>query len=90
MKTLYEATNGWMGESYVRCYVWAESKERAFVLADEAFARENPNYKPGNISMRPMLNADSEEFASTPSDSGFEIDSQDKYKAFFETVRISK
>lgn len=26
---LYEATNGHIGESYVRCYVWAESEQEA-------------------------------------------------------------
>jgi len=37
---LYEISNGWMGESYVRVIVIAENEERALEMAKEAFMRE--------------------------------------------------
>lgn len=38
---LYEATNGWMGESYTRCYVWAENEILARELAIQAFQKRS-------------------------------------------------
>lgn len=32
---LYEVTNGWLGESHVRLYAWAESEEQALEMAAE-------------------------------------------------------
>jgi len=37
---LFEATNGYIGESYTRCYVIAESEEQALKLAKESFKSE--------------------------------------------------
>lgn len=34
---LWEATNGWYGEAYLRCYVWAENEPQAKELAAESF-----------------------------------------------------
>lgn len=40
MNGLYEVTNGWMGESYVRVYVWAADEKQARELACVAYERE--------------------------------------------------
>ncbi len=37
---LYEATNGFMGESYVRCLVWANNEQEALKLARRAFKED--------------------------------------------------
>jgi hypothetical protein len=37
---LYEVTNGYMGESYVRCLVVAESPEQAIELARPKYAEK--------------------------------------------------
>lgn len=42
---LYEITNGFTGESYVRCLVVAENKERAIELAKPEFEKEDERYK---------------------------------------------
>ena len=40
MMKLFEITNGWMGESYVRVYVIAESEAQALALAREKYKAE--------------------------------------------------
>lgn len=37
---LYEARNGYIGESYTRCYVWAENEVQALDLARISFMAE--------------------------------------------------
>ena len=37
---LFEISNGWLGESYVRVIVIAENKEQALALAREAFKKD--------------------------------------------------
>lgn len=37
---LYEARNGMVGSSYVRCYIWVCCEARALTLASIAFAAE--------------------------------------------------
>lgn len=34
---LYEATNGYIGDGYVRCYVWANNEEEALELATKSY-----------------------------------------------------
>lgn len=41
---LYEVTNGYGGDSYVRVYVIAESKERALELAKEKYLSGSKGY----------------------------------------------
>lgn len=41
MKTLYEITTGNVGESYVRCYVWADSTGEATMLFKTKHPGEN-------------------------------------------------
>ncbi len=40
----YEATNGYMGFGYVRCYVWAENEAQATELATESFKKHAEEY----------------------------------------------
>lgn len=40
MMKLYEVRNGYTGESYVRCYVVAQTEERAIELAREKYKEE--------------------------------------------------
>ena len=74
MKSLYEFTTTWTGESYVRVYVWADSEGEAMKLAFVAFREENPKYVEGGLTSHKLFSADAESFATKPSDSGFEID----------------
>ena len=45
---LYEAENGWLGESYVRCYVWAPDEATARALAIASFRQEATECYAGN------------------------------------------
>lgn len=45
----YEATNGYMGFSYVKCYVWAENEEQAMKLATESYKKHAEKYGRGEI-----------------------------------------
>jgi hypothetical protein len=38
---LYECTNGWLGESYCRVYVIAETLESAYAMAADGFKAGN-------------------------------------------------
>ena len=73
MKALYVATNGWVGESYVRAYVWADSEAEAKTLATAAFEKANPKYLSNGIKVEKLFSADAESFASQPSDDGFRM-----------------
>lgn len=78
MKSLYEAVNGYIGCSYVRCYVWADSEAEARQLADAAFAKRaegRPN-ESGSMTkeIRKLFDADSEAFATVPCDEGWRED----------------
>ena len=70
---LYVVTNGWTGESYVRVYVVAATEARALELARESFKREHDD--PRNwetLFVNHTLALDGSEYASVPSDSGWE------------------
>jgi hypothetical protein len=73
VKSLYEFLNGHIGESYVRCYVWADSEEEARTLALQSFWSEKGTG--GSIvRMRKLFDADAPSFATQQSDTGFNDD----------------
>lgn len=64
---LYEVTNGYLGFSYVRCYVIAESEERAVEIAREKYKAASIGYKDAyynNLTAEVMCENTSEEYAS--------------------------
>ena len=68
---LYEIQTGYMGCSYERCYVWAESQERAVELFNSNFAGQAPRERePREINL--VLDAGDPEFITRLSDEGFE------------------
>lgn len=64
---LYEATNGYVGQDYVRLYVWAKSQERATELALQKF--KNGRDK---IVLELLFSADTSEFCTDVSDTGWD------------------
>lgn len=62
---LYEATNGMIGCSYVRCYVWANNKEEARQMATELFS------EPRKVKIEFLFKNDSPPFCTKPSDEGW-------------------
>jgi hypothetical protein len=75
MFTLYEVTNGFTGNSYVRCYVWTDGGEvRAREVAQERFAadgKRNPLNYYTKLSVEALFCAESPEFATLPDDDGW-------------------
>lgn len=69
---LYEATNGFVGESYVRAYVWAENEEQAKALAKEAFDN-HASYRGSQVSLRLLFSSSVKPFCTEPSDAGWEF-----------------
>lgn len=74
MKSLYEATNGYTGNSYVRCYVWADSDAEAEEMALAAFTISKEIGEPG-IDVVKLFSADAEAFVTEPSDDGWDTGS---------------
>lgn len=83
---LFEVTNGWMGEAYNRCYVWAADKTDALRLAEAAFhqsaLRQNkslpeqhdaryPEEYWKELECRELFDQSAAPFATVPSDSGW-------------------
>lgn len=74
---LYEATNGYEGESYVRCYVWAGTEELALRLATEKFNASAPHsHRPGTpIELRELMYVPTDDvpepFCTNVSDNGW-------------------
>jgi hypothetical protein len=67
---LYEITNGYVGESYVRVYVWAKDDEQAYGLAEERFGKAGyPEEAP--LSLKVLFSQDAQPFCTIPSDEGF-------------------
>lgn len=64
---LYEARTGMTGESYVRCYVWAESEFAARLLV---LARHGEGCRVREIEL--LFGADSGPFCTALSDNGWE------------------
>lgn len=85
MMSLYEVTNGFCGQSYVRCYVWADGEAAALELSLERFRGESSE-KPDprmdakaverwqeNLEVTLLFSADAQAFSTFPSDEGFEL-----------------
>lgn len=80
---LYEARNGYIGESYTRCYVWAENEIQAADLARISFmaeAMQIPKYhtKPlydesyySDIQVMELFDSSAISFATHPSSDGW-------------------
>lgn len=72
---LYEATNGFMGESYVRCLVWANNEQEATEIARKAFKEDGERSYPErywtNIELELIVDAevDKEPFCTNVVDS---------------------
>lgn len=71
----YEATNGYMGFSYVRCHVWAENEEQAMKLATESYKKYAEKYERGenyykNIELQLLVDTekDFDPFYTDPED----------------------
>lgn len=67
---LYEAVNGYLGESYVRVYVWAASEDEARRLANAAFEAAGMSL---TTHIRFLFASKSVSFATTPDDSGWPV-----------------
>lgn len=80
---LYEARNGYIGESYTRCYVWAENETQAYDLARTSFmaeATQIPKYHTrmlydesyyNNIQVIELFGSTAIPFATHPSSDGW-------------------
>ena len=71
----FEATNGFNGYSYVRCFVWANDENEALELAEEAFKETEEATTHGesywkNIELTLLVDAekDKEPFCTEPTD----------------------
>ena len=71
---LYEITNGYCGNSYVRCLVVAESKEKAIELATPKFKANSD--EPYESSDRYWENLDAEEICDCKSEFVGEINDE--------------
>ncbi len=71
MNSLYECTNGWCGEAYLRVYVWAPDDETAVRMAKEAFIAKSEKYRDNEVVARLLFRADAEPFATVPDDAGW-------------------
>lgn len=69
---LYEVANGWMGESYVRVYVWCEDEETALRMALERY-RSNPREITDELYIKKLLSSDDLPFATIPNDGGWVV-----------------
>lgn len=67
---LYEITNGYWGESYRRCYAWAESEATAL----QKFAVENPDYRRDGLQVNLLFSEGVDAFCTRMSDSGWDAD----------------
>lgn len=76
---LYEVTNGYYSESYVRVYVWTESEDQALNMAADNFGivRGKKSLEPfwmpcDNMHARLLFSENAEPFCTLPSDTGFD------------------
>lgn len=77
MKSLFEATNGYTGQSYMRCYVWADSEEIALEMATSEFKLGVAAYGDDvfrNVRITKLFSSDSDSFVTKPSDDGFDLE----------------
>lgn len=69
---LYEITTGGWGESYLRAYAWAESKEQALKMGENEYGMVfTTSFR---IKIRLLFNKDAEPFCTPFSDTGFDDD----------------
>ena len=77
---LYEVTNGYCGNSYIRCYVWAETETNAREAAtlqykkayQKALGKTNEDAWP-DLELEYLFDDQSEPFVTEISDDGWEI-----------------
>ena len=70
MKSLYIITNGRMGTSYVRVYVWAETSEEALNIAKAQYNKTRKTTEDA-LGIEKLFDANAETFSTDPSDEGF-------------------
>lgn len=80
MKSLFEIETGYIGESYERCHIWADSAEQAARIFDRVYGDDgtrvatlNPSLPRKIHSLKLLFSADSPEFITVLSDSGFDL-----------------
>jgi hypothetical protein len=78
MKTLYEITTGYLGESYERCYVWANSVDGAMLMFRQAYGPGgtkvgtlNPKTPREVQTIIRLFSEDDEDFITKITDDGF-------------------
>lgn len=74
---LYEVRNGYIGESYVRVYIWCRSEAEAVEMARSQFAAERtyldePEYSE-RLTAHLLFSSDAAPFVTEPSDSGLDM-----------------
>ncbi len=76
--TLFEITNDYVGMTYVRVYAWAETEAQALDMAQQAFRTQHlsPGYS-RNLTIKALFNADDLPFVTSPSDTGWEISTEE-------------
>lgn len=65
---LFEIRTGYIGESYVRAYAWAESPEQA----KELFYKRNPDVSVGSLIVETLMDDGAETFCTKACDHGWE------------------
>ena len=68
---LFEARNGKVGFSYVRCYIWASDEGAAGIMAKHAF-EESKLDRSDNIKVKELFDESAAPFATLPDDGGWD------------------
>lgn len=73
----YEITNGFNGDSYVRVYAWAKTKEEALEMAknsylNDEYSKRNPRYA-NRLEIKLLFSSSDKPFCTKPSSDGFEV-----------------
>jgi hypothetical protein len=77
MKSLFEVINKYLGQSYTRVYVWAETEDQAIEMATQSIKKEAeqfPYYEYDywtDLSIAKLFDADAEPFVTLPSGDGW-------------------
>ncbi len=72
---LFEVTNGYTGESYVRVYVWAENEETALALAQQTYqlhAGQHGEKYWSTLHSTKLFSQGDGPFCTLPDDAGWE------------------
>lgn len=77
LMTLYEVTNGYLGQSYIRVYVWCEDETTAIDMARESFKSDDGYDETYYNKLRcvKLFSGDSKPFSTLPSGDGWEVKS---------------